>query len=170
MHRYLQDAPAEKAFILGDRRIASIYSMVFELSNMDDATYARYAGAEFNYFADWVEKVIGYNWLGHKLRKAESRQKAITALEDSIRNLEEVDKEHAVVRSALISPKGEKTEKEAKHEPKTPDEVLREIAKNERQIKAFLWKHFTWDMTLEFIYGMGVGIVVGIIIGKMLFG
>jgi len=45
--------------------------------------------------------------------------------------------------------------------------LLKKISDNETQIKDFLWKHFAWDMAKEFMYGMAIGILIGLIVSKI---
>ena len=45
--------------------------------------------------------------------------------------------------------------------------MLKIIAKDEREIKEFLWKHFAWDMAKEFMYGLAVGILIGLVLSRI---
>ncbi len=45
--------------------------------------------------------------------------------------------------------------------------LLKKISDNETQIKEFLWKHFAWDMAKEFMYGMAIGILIGLVVSKI---
>ena len=40
-------------------------------------------------------------------------------------------------------------------------------AKAAPEIKDFLWKHFAWDMAKEFMYGMAIGILIGMVLSKI---
>ena len=67
-------------------------------------------------------------------------------------------------------PKEEPVKEEVKEPeiiPKKGEDLLQDIAKNEREIKDFLWKHFAWDMAKEFMYGMAIGILIGMVLSKI---
>ncbi len=49
------------------------------------------------------------------------------------------------------------------------EKLLGKLAKNEKEIKDFLWKHFAMDMAKEFMYGMAIGMLAGIIISRLFF-
>ncbi len=73
---YLEDVPEDKAFFLADKGIRNLHGLLSELRNMGDETYSYYAGTDHNYFADWIEKVIGNEELSGTLRNALSRTAA----------------------------------------------------------------------------------------------
>jgi len=47
------------------------------------------------------------------------------------------------------------------------DVMLKDIAKDEKEIKDFLWRHYKWDMAKEFMYGMAIGILIGLVLSKL---
>lgn len=183
MANYLDDVPKQNAFTLGDKKILNLYSLLLEFRSISDETYSHYASSHHNYFADWIMHVVNYPELADKLRKTSSKQQAITVLEKSIEEHKEenVKKEDSFV-VADTKPKkkaGKKVEKKPEEKPKEEpkekepvivkkgEDLLQDIAKNEREIKDFLWKHFAWDMAKEFMYGMAIGILIGMVLSKI---
>ncbi len=189
--KYLKNVPVDKAFILGETRIRSLNGLVKELYNMSDGSYSHYASRDHNYFADWVQYVVKHKKLAGKLRETSDRKDAITALEKEIEELKkpepknkkpkkEVEVEEPLDSFVVSDPKAKKKPEEKKEvnketekeEQETYDEkeMMRSIARDEREIKEFLWKHFAWDMAKEFMYGLAIGILVGFVLSKIFIG
>jgi len=179
MPNYLDDVPEQNAFILGDKKILNLFSLLLELRSMSDETYNYYASSHHNYFADWIMHVVNYHELADKLRNTSSRQQAIRVLEKSVEEHKEKDVKEDSFVVAETKPKMKKPVKKAeekeKAEPlnKVPNKMtennvmLQDIAQNEKEIKDFLWKHFAWDMAKEFMYGMAIGILIGMVLSKI---
>jgi hypothetical protein len=49
------------------------------------------------------------------------------------------------------------------------EKFLSKIGQNKKDIKIFLWKHFPWDMALEFMYGMALGLLMGLVMSRIFF-
>lgn len=186
MANYLDDVPKENAFTLGDKKILNLYSLLLEFRSISDAIYSHYASSSHNYFADWIMHVVNHPELADKLRSTSSRKEAIAVLEKSIEEHKEKDakkEDSFVVAETKPKKKAEKkVEKKVEEKPKeepvkeevkksemveTGNELLQDIVKNEREIKDFLWKHFAWDMAKEFMYGMAIGILIGMVLSKI---
>jgi len=199
MDNYLDDVPEDKNFFLGDKRIKNLYGLLFELRSMSDENYSYYADSNHNYFADWIQHVIGYKGLADDMRKMSSRKESISMLEKSIELIKKQNEKPSSTEIVVVEqPKEEikggfvvsditqedlataeyrkqkpKIKKIIKVEPpkitKTDENelLLRKISENEREVKEFLWKHFTWDMAKEFMYGMAIGILIGLVLSKI---
>ncbi|MBN2368181.1 hypothetical protein JXC34_04110, partial [Candidatus Woesearchaeota archaeon] len=104
-------------------------------------------------------------------KKDESAKEPIKAKEEKKEEVKEKEP-----KKESVADKKEETEKEKKKEShgkdKKPDlslKLLKDIDKEEHEIKDFLWKHFAWDMAKEFMYGMALGILIGLVLSKIFF-
>jgi hypothetical protein len=179
---YLDNVPEDKAFLLGDRRLRSLGDLHESLSSLSDEEYSKFAGADFNYFADWVSYVVGHAGLAESLRASIDKDDAVRIVEKAI---EDESRTEAVVEQK-IEFDVPKEDTPAQKEPSAKQAVLakqisadedkiedvehlmKRIAKNENEIKDILWKHFAWDLAKEFMYGMAVGILIGFILSRIL--
>jgi hypothetical protein len=189
---YLNNVPGDKAFRLGEKSINNLYGLLFEFRTISDESYKVYADEEHNYFADWVYHVIGHHQLADELRGAKSRADAVTVLENAIKALKEpepvaeVKGEEASPSFTMAKPAPKKRTLRKPKPAETPEEPEKEIveehakehtmdtetmwkklSENKQEIKNFLWKHFAWDMAKEFMYGLSLGILVGLVLSKM---
>jgi len=48
------------------------------------------------------------------------------------------------------------------------EDMLKKISTEKQEVKHLLWKHFAWDMAKEFMYGLAIGIFVGLILSRIL--
>jgi hypothetical protein len=171
---YLTDVPIEDAFILGDIKILSLSDLSVQLKKMDSQTYSHYANKNHNYFADWVLHVVKHNELANKLINAKDLAQAQKAIEESLKKktTEEIqEKPVASLKEKKITPV-KKTEfvapdKIADISNLESEELIKRIAMDESEIKHFLWKHYSWHIAKEFIYGFAIGIICGLILSKV---
>jgi hypothetical protein len=75
-------------------------------------------------------------------------------------------------KKAKKEPKKEK-EEEKKEEITQADyleveDMLKKISTEKQEVKHLLWKHFAWDMAKEFMYGLAIGVFVGLILSRIL--
>lgn len=49
------------------------------------------------------------------------------------------------------------------------EKEMHEKSKDKEEAKAYLWKHFSWEMAKEFMYGMALGILIGMVLSKIFF-
>jgi hypothetical protein len=169
----LDNVPPEKAFILGEKRITNVELLLEELKEVSDVHYGHYASRDHNYFSDWIENIVGDTDLALKLRHTRSRREALAVLKSYIDALKEprvVVGKSEQPKTKIKAPPKEKLRKPPKKEhSKSTQQLLKGIARDEREIKEFLWKHFAWDMAKEFMYGMAIGILIGFVLSKIFF-
>ena len=165
MNNYLNDVAEDKVFLLGDKKIRNLYGLLFEFRVMSDDTYSYYANNEHNYFADWIQCVIVNKELSDSLRDAKSRKEAVRVVEKTLDSLKEPRKEEKV----FTSPKQEVKKEIPITAEEEVDVLLKKIAQSEKEIQTVLWKHFTWDMAKEFMYGMAIGMLIGLVLAKIFF-
>ena len=41
------------------------------------------------------------------------------------------------------------------------------LSKEDVEIRNVIWKHFKWEMAKEFMYGMAIGMIMGLILSKL---
>ncbi len=133
--------PYEKAFVYKGKRIINLNELLYELKHMNDSDYSNYVNDDNNYFTDWIYHVMGLKELSEKLRKAKSRKNTITFLE---KYLDDPDK----------APQPD------------IDVMIKGISKQDTN--SLLWKHFSWDLAREFMYGLAIGILIGLIMSRIL--
>jgi len=232
---YLEKVPEEKAFVIDDKKILTLKDLHKELKKMNDEQYSHYANMDHNYFADWINAVIGHEDLAKQLRKKSSKKDAIKTLSLEINILEKpkeeiIEKEDEIVivedkKPEIVDDKVEPkksskktnekkktkktTSKKTKKEPEEKEEepvietseeekieeetedkepeikkeeeeeiteadflevedMLKKISTEKQEVKHLLWKHFAWDMAKEFMYGLAIGIFVGLILSRIL--
>ena len=182
---YLDDVPEDKTFLLGDTRLHNLKELQESIAAMNDSEYGKFAGHDFNYFADWVQYVVGHTALADSLRASLDRDDANRILEEALEN--EVDEKPVIIEQKVEFAPPPEDEPVKAAEPKKnsdksvvsvsseePDRIedveslMKKIAKNENEIKDILWKHFAWDLAKEFMYGMAVGILLGFVLSRIL--
>ncbi len=156
----LDNVPEDKAFILGEKRLFNLFSLLVELRKMGDEQYSHYASEKYNYFSDWIQKVVGHKELADAMRTVKTREAAIAVLDKAIFHTKP-HKAEAVVKEAARPSQKEDTIEEV-------DELMRKISRSEDEIKNILWKHFAKDLAREFMYGMLAGTLIGFILSKIL--
>jgi hypothetical protein len=50
------------------------------------------------------------------------------------------------------------------------EEILKNLSKEDVEIRNIIWKHFKWELAKEFMYGMAIGILMGFILSKLFIG
>ncbi len=133
--------PDEKAFIHKGKKIYSLEELAYEIKNMGMEDYRHYVGPMHNYFSDWIADVLKNRGLADMLRKSKSRKEALKLIKKELKNKKRLEKPGI-------------------------QESLKKIARDESEIKHILWKHYHWDMAKEFMYGLAIGIVLGLILSK----
>lgn len=198
MDAFLMDVAEDKVFYLGDKKIKNLYGLLFELRSISDETYSYYAGEDHNYFSDWIEYVIKNYDLAHNLRKTNSRKEAVGLLEhsiDSMKHEEKKEEPRKLVENVSLGASGfnemitggtkqaEKLLEALHHEPKeltlertrpaervtAAEKEMHDISRDKDEAKEYLWKHFSWEMAKEFMYGMALGILIGLVLSKIFF-
>lgn len=176
----LDSVPINKAFIHGEKRITNLLDLLLEFKNMSDEEYSHYVSEDHNYFADWILHVIMDKDLSKKLRNSITRKDSIKILEKTINNFNTpkkvkveppIKKEDDTVKTPspkLIEDKELKKKliTETKKDTKI-EEVLNKISNDETDIKYLIYKHHSWEMAKEFMYGMSLGIFIGLILSKI---
>jgi hypothetical protein len=195
---------------MDEKKIKNLYGLLFELRSMSDEGYSYYAGPDHNYFADWVQHVMGNNELAAKMRAAKSRKEEIEVLEVVTGSAKKPETRAAeplikpeqkkpetkldMVKPVMTEPKPvepakkpedkpvekpvieQKTEPNPEIKPKTDFLADKQELKIEKKVffpkeehekRFLLWKHFSWELAKEFMYGMAVGILIGLIFSKM---
>lgn len=171
---YLSDVPIENAFILGDIKILNLRELLARFKKMDDETYSHYASKNHNYFADWVLHVVQHDELASNLIKAKSKSEAQKMIESVLKK----ESNNTVKEETKIILKGKKPVPVKKTAFVSPDkiadisnleseELIKRIAMDESEIKHLLWKHYSWHIAKEFIYGFAIGIICGLILSKV---
>ena len=90
-------------------------------------------------------------------------------MEKHLRKTPPIEEPKPLLKKVMKKPKKQKqVVEEVKVEPVDEDNLLKRIANDESEIKNMLWKHFAWDMAKEFMYGMAIGIIIGLILSKIL--
>lgn len=47
------------------------------------------------------------------------------------------------------------------------ESILEKLSKEDVEIRNVIWKHFKWEMAKEFMYGMAIGMIMGLILSKL---
>lgn len=176
------EATQDKAFILKDKKLKNLDELYFAISELNDEEYSYYADSNHNYFADWVNYVLEDKETSLKLRDSKSRTEAIEILKPQEKPAEAVEKKEEKKpemkqpekiihekKENSIQPKPAEQKNEPKKEHKQKD-TLAEIEglKDEHEMKHYLWHHHPWEMAKEFMYGMSLGLVLGLILSRIL--
>jgi len=185
MHRYLENVHEGKEFHLGHKKIRNLNEMLFELKDMSDEQYEHYVSEKHNYISDWILHVVKYKALADSLRVAGSRKQSIDAMQVMIKSLNaEIHSENQTHYTEKkeeidISKIQEQKQTELVTNEKTIKEALYDAGKNHvpqvrhhpptghKERREFLWTHFSWDIAKEFMYGMSIGILAGMVLSKI---
>jgi len=47
------------------------------------------------------------------------------------------------------------------------EDMLMKLSKQNVEIRNVIWKHFKWELAKEFMYGMAIGMIMGLILSKL---
>ena len=179
--QYLKDVPKDKAFILGHKRIVNLLELLSEFKLINDEEYSHYVSKNHNYFADWILHVVDYEDLAKELKNTKNRTDAINVLEYRLKNtkpekknetnkLKKTDQKVESQKQNTIEKKDNLTPKPSSKKNLSKDEVskiLEKIENDEVEIKHLLWKHYSWDLAKEFMYGLAIGILMGFVLSRI---
>ncbi|NTV24348.1 MAG: hypothetical protein HGA85_08345 [Nanoarchaeota archaeon] len=171
----MMEASDEKAFMHDGKKIRTLRELLHEIKEMPEERYQHYASENHNYFADWIEHVLEDADLSQSLRHLHKKKEAISLLDEYLHPkpavVQPINNEPSILHEEKSSfeVQEDKPLKEEKKETKITRQIekLDKIAQDEKEIKEFLWKHFAWDMAEEFMYGMAIGILVGLVLSKI---
>ena len=73
-----------------------------------------------------------------------------------------VEKEEELLKK-VYEPEQPKSE----HSIHEIEDMLMKLSKEDVEIRNVIWKHFKWEMAKEFMYGMAIGMIMGLILSKL---
>ena len=166
------DAIEEKAFILKDKKLRNLNDLYSAIAELSDEEYSHYVSLHHNYFADWVQYVLEQRELADGLRSTDLRIKALQIL--SLKLKKETEKENSYSDIKVAPKKESKAKIDVKNDNPEDQKLSHHVLSKDysqmdtQEMKHLLWHHHPWEMAKEFMYGMAIGIIIGLILSRII--
>lgn len=190
----LSDVSSSKEFHLHydgkNRVLKNLVDLRIELESMSDAEFSHHVNDSRNDFATWVDKSVGDDKLSHDLSLTSSKEDMIELIKKRIDfAVSVIEKENKKIIHEELT-KLKQLEKKSKSSPKLEAELeslekgLRQVSKNVSVEEKLLndeiedleirpWHEYQGihphARIIEFIFGLVLGLVIGLFFARVLF-